>query len=530
MSWTQAISIEDLKAKGRALFRQDEKQILLMATDQGFFALDNRCPHQGYPLKVGTLDDGCTLTCDWHNWKFDLETGACSTGQDAVRVYPHEVRDGDLWIDLSDPDPKIAETQGIAKVLDAVARGQYGRTARELARLAQAQVDFAKVWPRVLTFAHPRLEWGTTHATAALADWIELLETETDPVKRIAIQTEALDHFAFDCLRHPEYPYPEGVAEAFDPEAFEAAIEAEDQGASIRQLRAGLQQGPGIEAVLPSLRRAALAHYNDFGHSLIYLEKCVELAKGLEADQLSSLFEPLVRSLVFATREDRLPEFRGYPKALEAGLSIQLLESGTGQALSPPPATLSVEKAMDWVLQALGHTSPELVFEGLLETLARQLSAFEVERQDLWEVPSKDHVGWLDFSHALTMADALRKLAPQDRGLWVPGLLQLACFLGRNQRHVDRDRLASGREDPGVELFESTREALFDHGQALPIFSAHLLKTRRAVLELCSDRSEATQAELRKALATLFEGPLKAKHVRRTAYEAARVVGLKLSV
>jgi nitrite reductase/ring-hydroxylating ferredoxin subunit len=37
-------------------------------TGEGVFALDNRCPHEGYGLTQGNLE-GNTLTCAWHNWK-----------------------------------------------------------------------------------------------------------------------------------------------------------------------------------------------------------------------------------------------------------------------------------------------------------------------------------------------------------------------------------------------------------------------------------------------------------------------------
>ena len=37
-------------------------------------AVDNRCPHMGFPLHRGTLRDGI-LTCHWHHARFDLESG-----------------------------------------------------------------------------------------------------------------------------------------------------------------------------------------------------------------------------------------------------------------------------------------------------------------------------------------------------------------------------------------------------------------------------------------------------------------------
>ena len=55
-----------------------------------FFALINRCPHEGAPLaaglRVGLSDSdgpghythsrpGELLRCPWHGWEFDMETG-----------------------------------------------------------------------------------------------------------------------------------------------------------------------------------------------------------------------------------------------------------------------------------------------------------------------------------------------------------------------------------------------------------------------------------------------------------------------
>ena len=34
------------------------------------YAVDNRCPHMGFPLSRGTVKDGI-LTCHWHHARFD---------------------------------------------------------------------------------------------------------------------------------------------------------------------------------------------------------------------------------------------------------------------------------------------------------------------------------------------------------------------------------------------------------------------------------------------------------------------------
>ena len=53
------------------------------------YAVDAACPHEGNPLVHGELAAG-VLTCAYHLWRFDLETGACLYGDRPVRRY--EVR------------------------------------------------------------------------------------------------------------------------------------------------------------------------------------------------------------------------------------------------------------------------------------------------------------------------------------------------------------------------------------------------------------------------------------------------------
>lgn len=61
-----------------ALFRDENDAI---------FGLENSCPHMGGPLGEGEVN-GCTVTCPWHGWKFDVRTGACQNmpGDDATAV------------------------------------------------------------------------------------------------------------------------------------------------------------------------------------------------------------------------------------------------------------------------------------------------------------------------------------------------------------------------------------------------------------------------------------------------------------
>ena len=93
----------ELGSNGKRLVRHDGKQVLVLAQQGRVLAIANRCPHEGYPLSEGTIGPGCVLTCNWHNWKFDLASGAALVGRDPVRAYEVAECDGEILIDFRDP-------------------------------------------------------------------------------------------------------------------------------------------------------------------------------------------------------------------------------------------------------------------------------------------------------------------------------------------------------------------------------------------------------------------------------------------
>ena len=64
--------------------------VALCNVDGAIFAMRGICPHQGGPLGQGTLH-GRTLTCPWHGWEFDCQTGA-NVFDEAVKVPVYKVR------------------------------------------------------------------------------------------------------------------------------------------------------------------------------------------------------------------------------------------------------------------------------------------------------------------------------------------------------------------------------------------------------------------------------------------------------
>src|SRR5258708_12900374 len=94
---------KDLGAGTHKLLRSNGRQILLLNAEGEIYAIANRCPHEGYPLSEGTLGPGCLLTCNWHNWKFDLKTGKAVIGRDPVPTYPFGFPRHHVYIHLPHP-------------------------------------------------------------------------------------------------------------------------------------------------------------------------------------------------------------------------------------------------------------------------------------------------------------------------------------------------------------------------------------------------------------------------------------------
>lgn len=96
----------DLPPGGRKIVEIAGRSIGIFNLNGEFFALRNRCPHQGAALCEGKLGSNLTSTapghyelsrsgeilrCPWHGWEFDVRTGQSWFDPRTVRVKSYEV-------------------------------------------------------------------------------------------------------------------------------------------------------------------------------------------------------------------------------------------------------------------------------------------------------------------------------------------------------------------------------------------------------------------------------------------------------
>ncbi len=524
--FVEVADLAKLRERGVLTIKLGRKQIALFHDSAGrFHACNNRCPHEGFPLSEGVLSQSgtgaCLLTCNWHNWKFDLKSGETLVGGDRLRRYPLEIRDGKLWLDPSDPPARERAQAALAALAESFPDHETDRMAREIARLTRAGRDPLDAVRAAIGWTFERLEFGTTHAYAAAADWLALRAEKAggDPVLSLAPLVEVVGHMAWDTLRQPSFPYLQGVT-AYSADFLVAAIEDEDEAAACAQVRGALSAGLSYADLEGVLARAALAHYADFGHSAIYVLKTGQLIEHLGPEVSEALLQALVRALIYASREDLIPEFKDYGRVLDAWPEAARVKNKNTAPAAADFIGQGVRGALERCLDFAGD--PQGLYKALLGAAAWNLLHFDRAVEARNDGPISDNVGWLDFTHALTFANAVRRLCGRTPELWPQGLLQIACFIGRNAAYVDKD-LDTGpwRVEEPEAFFAATADRLFDHGQFEYIVAAHQIKTFMAAREEALAAPEAPWGgDLLAAVNRLLNTPIKRRFTLRTARQS----------
>jgi nitrite reductase/ring-hydroxylating ferredoxin subunit len=114
-----AIRVEEVLTRRVASAVVQNVELVIWRDDDGSVnAWDNRCPHRGVRLAIGT-NNGMQLACRYHGWQFDSGSGACSfipahpsqppPPAARVRTYRCVEKYGFVWVHLGNGigDPSL---------------------------------------------------------------------------------------------------------------------------------------------------------------------------------------------------------------------------------------------------------------------------------------------------------------------------------------------------------------------------------------------------------------------------------------
>jgi nitrite reductase/ring-hydroxylating ferredoxin subunit len=320
-------SFEELEAKGRLVVHGEHRPILVIYDRGRIFALDNRCPHMGFPLERGSVDDGI-LTCHWHHARFDLESGCTfDLWADDVPICPVEVRNGEVWVKTA-----FGHADGAAHWRRRLADGLAHDLGLVIAKAVQGQraagVASADIVRQVALFgAKNRDGWGVgLTILTALANLLPALPEEDAYL--------ALFHgarrVAADCDGETPRRERAPLASRPEPTALKRWLRrwtsVRHREAAERTLLTAIaaQCSPAVlaDALLAAESERAFA---DSGHSLDFINKAFECLDLIGWEHAAAVLPTVVGQMVMARGAEELTAWR-QPVDL-----VALCEEGAGQ-------------------------------------------------------------------------------------------------------------------------------------------------------------------------------------------------------
>jgi nitrite reductase/ring-hydroxylating ferredoxin subunit len=295
-------SLEDLKAKGRVVLHGVHRPILVIYDRGRVFALDNRCPHMGFPLERGSVEDGI-LTCHWHHARFDIESGCTfDLWADDVPKFPVELRDGEVWVKttVGHADPAAHWRQRLADGLVhdlglVIAKSVHGQLG--------TNVSTANIVRQVALFgAQNRDGWGVgLTILTALANLLPMLPEEDVYLALF----QGARRVAMDCDGQAPRRESAPLGSRLDSPTLKRWLRrwtmVRHREAAERTLLTAIVAGVSPAVLADALLAASTERaYADTGHSLDFINKAFECLDLIGWEHASALLPTVVGQMVEA--------------------------------------------------------------------------------------------------------------------------------------------------------------------------------------------------------------------------------------
>ncbi len=96
--WVRVATLDSLASEGIGFpVKADGLNLALFRWDDQIHALEDLCPHLGFPLSEGIMQNG-EVICSWHGWHVRLEDGTCRRQRERAKVYACDIRGNEVWV------------------------------------------------------------------------------------------------------------------------------------------------------------------------------------------------------------------------------------------------------------------------------------------------------------------------------------------------------------------------------------------------------------------------------------------------
>ena len=344
--YVHAASVSELEKRGCMTVHVAGHTIALFAHDGFYYALDNRCPHMGFHLDKGTVDDGI-LTCHWHHARFDLESGGTfDQWADDVQSFPVEIQDGEIWVDVGQGEDPFEHQRRRLQV--GLQRNIPLVIGKAVLKLFEEDSELHESFSDGLEFGTGFRREGWGQGLTILTCLMNLTPFLDDRDKPRA-QYHGLSAVSQDTIgsapRFGVWPLPEeGVSITTLRRWFRQFIEVRDAEGAERCLVSAVAAGADDMQMADMLFAAATDHrYIQTGHVLDFTNKALEALDIAGWEYAGTVLTSLAQNYATAERMEEANSWRNpldlvalldeaferILASLEAGLSRRIVEESS---------------------------------------------------------------------------------------------------------------------------------------------------------------------------------------------------------
>ncbi len=433
MADVRAGSLDELQAAGRLVTKVGSLPVVVFWHDGEAFAIEDRCPHLGFPLHQGTVESGL-VTCHWHHARFDLVSGCTlDLWADDARGFDAIVRDGDVFVRARHDDDAIGHLQ--TRLREGLEESITLVIAKSVLGLLDAGVPAGEIVRTGVDFGTAYRDSGWGAGLTVLVAMANLLPHLHDDDRALAlahglafVARDTNNHaprFAVSPLRADDLPMPRLTG------WYRRFIDTRSSDAAERTLETALRDPARLAAVEAMMFAATTDHvFIDGGHTIDFTNKAFEALDHLGAERAAHVLPTLVRETAGAVRSEEFSEWR-HPHDL-----VALASETIARLDEPAQARADVDlPALAWALLA---DEPRAVVDALVrahaagatdEELGRAIALAAALRIVRFHVQN-DHGDWDTVHHSFTAANALhqalrRNPTPELRRGCVHGALRI---------------------------------------------------------------------------------------------------------
>jgi len=412
----RAGSVDELEREGRLLTKVGNLPVVVVWHEGRPWAIEDRCPHMGFPLHQGTVEAGL-LTCHWHHARFDLDSGCTlDPWADDATAFDVTVDDGDVWVRRR----AVADAEGRLRrrLADGLEHGITLVTAK--ATLGLLDLD-----PSGASVVATAVEHGTTYRAEGWGSGLTVLTAmanvlpHLDPDDRALALVHALAFVSRDTRGHaPRFPDTALATQTLTAERlavwYRRFVDTRSADAAERTLATAVASvsRADVEAMMFA---AVTDHvFIDEGHTLDFTNKAFESLALVRTADATQVLGSLVAQTCAADRSEESSEWR-HPHDL-AGLLASAqdrLESALDKGWSSTGGFTDVTD-LAW---ALLDDDPDAVIGAVLDAVAVGAAPEQIGRALAYAAALRivrfhtqnDFGDWNSVHHAFTAANALHQ-------------------------------------------------------------------------------------------------------------------------